>query len=47
MARALGVGGVFCRTRDPKALGARYQRWLGVEFDGNCAVFKMSSMQVG
>ena len=44
MARALGVGGVFFKSRDPKALGTWYQRWLGVEFDGNCAVFKPSAM---
>jgi len=44
MARALGVGGVFFKSRDPKALGAWYQRWLGVEFDGPFASFKPASM---
>jgi 3-oxoacyl-[acyl-carrier protein] reductase len=32
------VGGVFFKSRDPKALGAWYQRWLGVEFDGHGAL---------
>lgn len=44
MARALGVGGVFFKSRDPKALGAWYQRWLGVEFDGQSVGFKPASM---
>lgn len=30
MAKALGVGGVFFRSRDPKALGDWYQQHLGV-----------------
>ncbi|HKB94887.1 MAG TPA: VOC family protein [Gaiellaceae bacterium] len=30
MARVLGVGGVFFRARDPRALGEWYRRWLGV-----------------
>jgi predicted enzyme related to lactoylglutathione lyase len=44
MARALGVGGVFFKSPDPKALGAWYQRWLGVEFDGNAVSFMPSAM---
>jgi predicted enzyme related to lactoylglutathione lyase len=44
MARALGVGGVFFKSPNPKALGAWYQQWLGVAFDGNCAVFQPSTM---
>jgi len=44
MARALGVGGVFFKSRDPKALGAWYQRWLGVEFDGQSVGFSPASM---
>ncbi|HZT78022.1 MAG TPA: VOC family protein [Vicinamibacterales bacterium] len=44
MARALGVGGVFFRSRDPKALGAWYQRWLGVEFDGQAVSFSPAAM---
>lgn len=30
MARVLGVGGIFFRARDPKALGEWYREWLGV-----------------
>jgi predicted enzyme related to lactoylglutathione lyase len=30
MARVLGVGGVFFRARDPKALGDWYREWLSV-----------------
>ena len=30
MARAIGVGGVFFKSKDPKALGDWYQKWLGV-----------------
>jgi glyoxylase I family protein len=29
--RALGIGGLFFRSRDPKALGEWYQRHLGVD----------------
>jgi predicted enzyme related to lactoylglutathione lyase len=30
MARVLGLGGVFFRSRDPKALGDWYREWLGI-----------------
>ena len=30
MARATGLGGVFLRARDPKALSAWYERHLGL-----------------
>ncbi len=30
MAKAIGVGGVFFKSKDPKALGEWYQKWLGV-----------------
>lgn len=30
MARVLGVGGIFFRSRDPKALGDWYKKWLNV-----------------
>ena len=42
--RVHAIGGVFFKSRDPKALGAWYQRWLGVEFDGQSAGFKPASM---
>jgi hypothetical protein len=31
MARVTGIGGVFLRSADPKALGAWYAKHLGVE----------------
>jgi predicted enzyme related to lactoylglutathione lyase len=33
--RVLGVGGVFLRARDPKALVAWYREHLGIEPDGD------------
>ena len=30
MAKVIGVGGVFFKSQDPKALGDWYQRWLGM-----------------
>lgn len=33
MAKVLGVGGVFFKAEDPRALGEWYQRWLGIEID--------------
>lgn len=30
MARALGIGGIFFRSKDPEALGAWYRRWLDI-----------------
>ena len=30
MAKALGVGGVFFKSRDPQKLGAWYKEWLGL-----------------
>jgi predicted enzyme related to lactoylglutathione lyase len=31
MARVTGIGGIFLRARDPKALSAWYAKYLGVE----------------
>jgi predicted enzyme related to lactoylglutathione lyase len=39
MARVTGVGGVFIRARDPKALGDWYRRHLGVPFENGFAKF--------
>lgn len=40
MARAVGVGGVFFKARDPKALRAWYSRHLGIApEDGGSLVF--------
>jgi predicted enzyme related to lactoylglutathione lyase len=33
MARVLGIGGVFFRSKDPEALGAWYRRWLDIPFE--------------
>ena len=44
MARVLGVGGIFMRAKDPKALGAWYQRWLGFEVGEWGASFKPGDM---
>jgi predicted enzyme related to lactoylglutathione lyase len=35
MAKAIGVGGVFFRAKDPKALGAWYEKWLGLPVDAS------------
>jgi predicted enzyme related to lactoylglutathione lyase len=40
MARALGIGGVFLKARDPKALAAWYAKHLGItEQEGGSLVF--------
>jgi catechol 2,3-dioxygenase-like lactoylglutathione lyase family enzyme len=40
MARALGIGGVFLRARDPRALTAWYAKYLGIpEQDGGTLAF--------
>src|SRR5579864_4598993 len=44
MASVLGVGGIFFKSRDPKALGEWYRRWLGLEFDGQLATLKPATM---
>jgi catechol 2,3-dioxygenase-like lactoylglutathione lyase family enzyme len=33
MARVLGIGGVFFKSRDPKSLGEWYREWLGIPVD--------------
>ena len=43
MARAIGIGGVFLKARDPKALGAWYRDHLGLPLeDWGGAVLKFS-----
>ena len=49
MAQALGIGGVFFKAQDPKALGEWYKTWLGIQIDptfGGTA-FLPSSMPPG
>jgi predicted enzyme related to lactoylglutathione lyase len=36
MARALGIGGVFFKSPDPKALGKWYRDVLGVPYEDGC-----------
>jgi len=46
MARVLGVGGVFFKSKDPAALAAWYAKWLGipVEPEWNGASLKPETM---
>jgi predicted enzyme related to lactoylglutathione lyase len=48
MAKVLGVGGIFFRSKDPAALLAWYQKWLGfpAENPGH-ALFFPAAMPVG
>jgi len=39
MARVTGIGGVFLRSADPKALGAWYAKHLGIEIGDYGATF--------
>jgi predicted enzyme related to lactoylglutathione lyase len=34
MKRVIGIGGVFFKAKDPKALAAWYEKHLGIEFGG-------------
>jgi predicted enzyme related to lactoylglutathione lyase len=41
MAKAVGIGGVFLKARDPKALSAWYASHLGINpSDGTCLIFE-------
>jgi predicted enzyme related to lactoylglutathione lyase len=44
MKRATGIGGVFFKSKDPKALYAWYEKHLGIQLEphGQGAVFKCS-----
>jgi predicted enzyme related to lactoylglutathione lyase len=42
MERVTGIGGVFFRARDPRALAAWYQEHLGVPIDDGYVVFPES-----
>jgi predicted enzyme related to lactoylglutathione lyase len=44
MATVLGVGGLFFKSRDPEALGAWYQRWLGLQSEGQAVTFSPTGM---
>ncbi len=48
MARVLGVGGVFFKSPDPRALGEWYARWLGLKLEAwGGAVFAAGGMPPG
>ena len=48
MAKALGVGGIFFKSKDPKALMAWYQKVLGVPAEsGDYASFFPATMPAG
>ncbi len=41
--RATGVGGIFLRTKDPRALAAWYRRHLGIRIEGQVAVWEWTT----
>lgn len=49
MAKALGIGGVFFKAREPRALADWYATWLGIELNPHfCgAVFPPTAMPPG
>jgi predicted enzyme related to lactoylglutathione lyase len=48
MAKALGIGGIFFKVKDPQGLLAWYQKWLGFPDDAEgCAMFSPASMPEG
>jgi predicted enzyme related to lactoylglutathione lyase len=50
MEKISGIGGIFLRARDPKALAAWYQQYLGIAIDAGqtygCLVAKADDMTV-
>ncbi len=45
MAKVIGLGGIFFKSRDPEKLGEWYKRWLGVPVDPPWgAVMKLETM---
>jgi predicted enzyme related to lactoylglutathione lyase len=48
MAKVLGVGGIFFKAKDPKALSEWYKKWLGVPAEyPNGAMFMPDTMPDG
>ncbi len=47
MAKVLGVGGVFFKSKDTEKLGEWYKKWLGVPVDAYGANFKPETMPPG
>lgn len=44
MAKVVGIGGVFMKSPDPKALGAWYAKHLGIEYGEYGATFTGAGM---
>lgn len=38
MTRVTGLGGIFIKAKDPKALGAWYEKHLGIPFGGSTGI---------
>jgi predicted enzyme related to lactoylglutathione lyase len=47
MAKVLGVGGIFFKSKNPETLGAWYKQWLGVPAGPYGAHFEPSAMPAG
>ncbi|HTM19909.1 MAG TPA: VOC family protein [Kofleriaceae bacterium] len=47
MERVRGIGGVFFKSKDPKALGAWYQEHLGVPLEWGMAIFRWAEHDRG
>jgi predicted enzyme related to lactoylglutathione lyase len=48
MKRVIGVGGIFLKANDPKALAAWYEKHLGIEFGGQAyAAFEFQENEPG
>ncbi len=48
MAKALGIGGVFFKSKNPQELTKWYSRWLGMTVDEwNSVPFKPEGMPAG
>jgi predicted enzyme related to lactoylglutathione lyase len=45
MAKVIGLGGVFLRARDPKALYAWYEKHLGLKQSKGCFIFSAKEQQ--
>jgi predicted enzyme related to lactoylglutathione lyase len=45
MAKVTGIGGVFLRSKDPKALYAWYEKHLGLERRDGCFMFEASQQR--
>ena len=48
MKKVIGIGGVFFKAKDPKAMAQWYQTHLGIDFGGNIySEFKFSAEEKG